>query len=182
MKFFDTIQQINLSKDAVRRAWEFAKKVTPTTDYTDSNQRESLKIRDDHFVSKLGEEASKSILQKFTEVRGPDYTIYNTQQKSWADDLLINNTGLAVKTQSKTNARKYSLSWTFQCSLLRRDNIIDNPEAWVMFVEYDDTQPYNCYIYPPYQIKQLSFKEPRLSYLKEHKKVVYASDLILITQ
>ncbi len=177
MKFFATIQRVDLDKTIVLRAWDFAKKVIVTTDYSDSNQTKVLKIKDDHFVSKLGEEACKKVMEKFAEVEGPDYTIYSIENKSWADDLLINKIGVAVKTQRQTNANKYSLSWTFQCGKFRRDNILNNENAWVMFVNYDDTNPYRCYVYPPYQIKELVFKEPRLAYLKDHKKVIYAQDL-----
>ena len=168
---------VHLGREAVIKAWEFANKVKITTDYSDCNQTLIKKIMDDHFVSKLGEEACKMVFCKFGEVKGPDYTIYTASQKSWDDDLFINGTGFAVKTQRHTAALKYTLSWTFQAGEKRKDSIFENPEAWVVFVEYDDLHPYNCYVYPPYQIKNLEFKEPKLKYLKEHKKVVYADTL-----
>ena len=177
MKFYSSIRKVNLEKNIVRRAWDFAEKVTATTNYSDSNQSLFKKIKDDHFVSKLGEEAAKIILSEFGEVKGPDYGIYETKQKSWDDDIFVNEIGLAVKTQRRTAAKKYSLSWTFQCSKLRKDTILQKPDAWVVFVEYDDTSPYNCYVYPAYQIKNLFFAEPKLPHLKEHKKVVYAAML-----
>lgn len=179
-QFYSSVIKINLERDLVKRAWEFAKKVAVTVDYSDSNQHQIKKIRDDHFVSKLGEEAAKKVLLAFANVRGPDYSIYNSKQKTWDADLIINNAGVAVKTQRKTNADKYSLSWTFQCSEKRRDIILDNPDAWVVFVEYDDTNPYNCYVYPPYQIKFLKFGAPKLHYLKSSKKVIYAIDLPIV--
>jgi hypothetical protein len=177
MKFYSTIKQVNLPRAAVESAWNFAKKVVSTIDYSDSNQLQLNKIKDDHFVSKLGEEACKIILSEFAEVKGPDYNIYDASQKSWSDDLYINKIGFAVKTQRRTNAMKYSLSWTFQSGEKRKDIILNKPEAWVVFVEYDDTHPYACYIYPPMQIKELIFGEPKLERLREHKKVVYASTL-----
>jgi hypothetical protein len=176
-KFYSSIIQITIERAAVKRAWEFANKVIATVNYADSNQHQTKKILDDHFISKLGEEACKIVLQQYAKVEGPDYAIYEAQQKSWSDDLIINNTGVAVKTQRRTNAGKYTLSWTFQCAQTRRDTILDKPDAWIVFVEYDDTCPYNCYVYPPYQVKELKFSEPKLQYLKQSKKVVYAAEL-----
>lgn len=179
MKFYSSIQQVSVSIDAVKSAWAFAKKVSFTTDYSDSNQKKFLKIRDDHFVSKLGEEACKIVLNEFADVAGPDYKIYYGKEKSWEEDLFINGIGLAVKTQRRTNAQKYSLSWVFQAGNERRDIILNKPEAWVVFVEYDDTPPcnYRCNVYPPFQIKELQFEEPKLEHLKASKKVVYARSL-----
>lgn len=119
------------------------------------------------------------VLLQYADVKGPDYNIYSGKQKTWDDDLLVNTIGVAVKTQRRTNANKYTLSWTFQCSQQRRDVILDKPDAWVIFVEYDDMQPYNCYVYPPYQIKELKFDEPKLQHLKLSKKVIYAKDLFI---
>lgn len=177
MKFYSEIQQVNLDKNIVLLAWDFAGKVTATTNYADSNQNVLKKIKDDHFVSKLGEEACKIVLSKYANVTGPDYIIYPADKKSWQEDLIINGVGLAVKTQRRTAAKKYSLSWTFQCGAKRKDTILTKPDAWVVFVEYDDTAPYNCYIYPPYQIKNLIFSEPKLPHLIGHKKVIYAAML-----
>ena len=39
------------------------------------------KIKDDHFVSKMGEEACKMVLSEFCSVTGPDYTIYAADKK-----------------------------------------------------------------------------------------------------
>ena len=177
MKFYSDIKQVDLDKSIVLKAWDFAEKVVRTTNYSDSNQNILKKIKDDHFVSKMGEEACKMVLSELGIVHGPDYTIYSADKKSWEDDLMVNGIWYAVKTQRRTAAKKYSLSWTFQSGEKRKDIILQKPEAWVVFVEYDDTAPYNCYIYPPYQIKYLIFDEPKLLHLKEHKKVVYAAML-----
>ena len=177
MKYYSDIRQVNLDKSIVLKAWDFAGKVVATTNYSDSNQNILKKIKDDHFVSKIGEEACKMVLSEFCFVNGPDYTIYAADKKSWEDDLKVNGIGFAVKTQRRTAAKKYSLSWTFQCGEKRKDTILTKPEAWVVFVEYDDTAPYNCYIYPPYQIKNLIFSEPKLPHLIGHKKVIYAAML-----
>ncbi len=177
MKFYAAIKQVSLNRDAVLRAWHFANEVAATTDYKDSNQSLTKKIIDDHFVSKLGEEACKVVLTNFGNVTGPDYTIYQAKQKSWEDDLFVDDIGFAVKTQRRTAAKKYSLSWTFQAGEKRSDTILQRANAWVIFVEYNDCNPHECFVYPPYQIKSLLFKEPKLQHLKAHKKVVYADTL-----
>lgn len=180
MKFYKDIQKVNLPLSTIKKAKDFANAVTHTTNYSDSNQNTRLKIINDHFVSKLGEEATYLVLQKYTNISQPDYAIYSLKEKSWNHDLFAGNTGIAVKTQKRSAAKKYSLSWTFQCGALRRDPILHQPKSWVVFVEFDDiSQSAVCYVYPPFQIEELLFQDPVLHYLKDHKKVVYANSLKL---
>ena len=179
MKFYTSVKKVVLSNQVVERARRFAGLVAATTDYSDTNQTLANKIIQDHFVSKLGEEATKMVLNHYAPVAGPDYTIYEGKQKSWEADLFVNKIPLAVKTQPTSAAIRYGLSWTFQCGVKRRDMILDQPEAWVVFVEYDDyNAPYTtCFVLPPFQMKNLVLAEPRLDKLKGHKKVVYATSL-----
>lgn len=177
MKFYNGIISIQIPKDIIEKARQFAKAVVETTNYSDSNQFSKQKITDDHFISKIGEEAVKIVFSNYGMVKGPDYEIYQAKQKSWDEDLYINDLGLAVKTQKRTAALRYGLSWTFQAGSFRRDKILNNPEAWVCFVEYDDVnEGHLCYVYPSFQIKELKLRDPVLIKLKGHKKVAYASD------
>jgi hypothetical protein len=166
-----------LPVEVFERAKTFAQQVTSTTNYADSNQIIRDKIFDDHYSSKLGEEAVKKVLSQYTSVKGPDYTIYIGKDKSWEDDLFIDGEGIAVKTQKRSSAKKYGVSWTFQAGALRRDKVLDRPDAWVAFVVYDDIEHHAFYVYPLMQIKQLIFKDPVLPHLKGHKLVVYADTL-----
>ena len=181
MRFYQNIQQVELDVDEVIRAKRFAEAVVGTTDYSDSNQSFREKIQQDHFISKLGEEAAKKVLQAYGEVRGPDYRIYGAAAKSWAADLQVNGIELAVKTQAGSSAIKYGRSWTFQDGTTRRDAILDKPDAWVVFVVFDDGQPYRFLVYPPYQLRELLFGAPKLAHLKGSKKVVYADSLPLVS-
>ncbi len=114
MATFRTPQIVQLSPEAVSRAKAFAEAVTETVDYRDSNQIQKKKIQDDHFVSKLGEEAARHVFEaRNCVVEGPDYTIYDVKQKSWNFDLKINALEVAVKTQRRSAAQRYGLSWTF---------------------------------------------------------------------
>jgi hypothetical protein len=50
---------------------------------------------------------------------------------------------------------------------------LNQPEAWVCFVEYD--APKNlCRVFPPYQIKELAFEPLKLARLQKVKIAVYA--------
>jgi hypothetical protein len=162
----------------ISKAKKFSEEVIHTINYKDSNQSNTAKIRDDHFISKLGEEAVKKVFEeRGNEVTGPDYNVYPGKKKSWSADLIINGIEVAVKTQKKSAANKYGLSWTFQSSPARKDPILKNPEAWVCFVECDD-ENFSCTVFPPKKIRQLRMKQPRLQHMLGKKKVVYAADLL----
>ena len=179
MPTFRTPQVVHLSPESVARAAAFADAVTDTVNYRDSNQAIKKKIRDDHFVSKLGEEAVCQVfIARNCEVKGPDYAIYMTKQKSWEADLRINALDVAVKTQRRSTANRYGLSWTFQDSPKRRDPILDMENAWVCLVVYEDLElNYECVVYPLRKIKQLIFEAPRLSKLAGKKQAVYLETL-----
>lgn len=180
MPTFRTPQIVQLSTETVARANAFADAVTSTVDYRDSNQTRLQKIRDDHFVSKLGEEAVRAVFEaRHCKVDGPDYTIYKSKQKSWVADLQINSLDVAVKTQRRSAAKRYGLSWTFQDSPKRRDPILEMPEAWVSFVVFEDTGPgFECVVYPLLKVRKLEFASPLLPHLAGKKKVVYLENLL----
>ena len=171
---------IQTSPSTTEKAKAFAKEVVLTINYSDSNQFDLDKIEEDHFISKIGEEAVRArYVSLGRHVTGPDYTIYPLQEKSWDDDLIINGTGVAVKTQKRSSARTYGLSWVFQSSSQRTDRILLQKEKWIIFVECNDLdQSFDCIVYPPHQVKELVFCDPKLPHLKGRKKVVYAKDLI----
>lgn len=179
MPTFRTPQNVRLSDEAVLRAHAFADTVTSTVDYRDSNQTQIEKIRDDHFVSKLGEEAVRAVFEaRNCIIEGPDYAVYAGKQKSWAADLKINSLEVAVKTQRRSAAQRYGVSWTFQDSPERRDPILETPEAWVAFVVFEDTGPaVECIVYPLLKVRKLVFDAPLLPHLLGKKKVVYLERL-----
>jgi len=180
MPTFRTPQTIQISEEAVSRAQVSADAVASTVNYRDSNQTQIEKIRDDHFVSKLGEEAVRALFEtRNCIVEGPDYAIYDGKQKSWAADLHINSLDVAVKTQRRSAANRYSLSWTFQDSPERRDPILETPEAWVAFVVFEDAGPgFECIVYPLLKVRKLVFAPPQLAHLVGKKKVVDLEKLL----
>jgi hypothetical protein len=179
MSTFRKPQVIQLPPEAITRASAFAEAVIDTVNYRDSNQSRKQKIHDDHFVSKLGEEAVRLVFEaRNCIVEGPDYTIYSGKQKSWVADLKINGLDVAVKTQRRSAANRYGLSWTFQDSPKRRDPILSMPEAWVCLVVYEDLKPgCECVVYPLRKIRQLIFEPPRLTRLIGNKQAVYLETL-----
>jgi len=179
MATFNTPQTIHLTSNAIERASAFADAVTSTVNYRDSNQSVKEKIRDDHFVSKLGEEAVRMVFEaRECKVEGPDYKVYSGKGKSWEADLKVNELDVAVKTQRRSAANRYGLSWTFQDSPERRDPILDMPDAWVCLVVYEDLEDgYECVVYPLRKIKQLIFEAPRLRKLAGKKQAVYLETL-----
>ena len=179
MPTFRDPQVVQLPSEAVERASGFASAVIATVNYRDSNQNVKQKIHDDHFVSKLGEEAVRHVfITRNCDVKGPDYGIYAGKQKSWSPDLVINALDVAVKTQRRSAAKRYGLSWTFQDSPKRHDPILDVPNAWVCLVVYEDLKPdFECVVYPLRKIKQLIFEAPRLSRLVGKKQAVYLETL-----
>src|SRR4029078_2997408 len=107
MSTFRKPQIVHLPVEAIGRARAFAQAVTGTVNYRDSNQTQKKKIEDDHFVSKLGEEAVRLVFEiRHCLVEGPDYTIYDRKGKSWAADLKINALEVAVKTQRRSAAKR----------------------------------------------------------------------------
>ena len=174
MATFREPQIVHLPPEAVARATAFADSVTSTVNYRDSNQTVREKIRDDHFVSKLGEEAVKFVFEaRNCQVEGPDYQVYAGKGKSWEADLKVNGLEVAVKTQRRSAANRYGLSWTFQDSPERRDPILDMPDTWVCLVAYEDLKDgHECVVYPLRKIKQLIFEEPYLKKLVGKKQVV----------
>jgi hypothetical protein len=186
MRCFVEVLTVRVDVAAIARAKQFATAVTPTVGnagqgYEDTKQRNLAKVQLDHFVSKVGEEAVKIVFEQLGKpVQGPDYQIYQGRKKSWESDLSVGGVGLAVKTQTTESARRFGLSWTFQAGEHRRDPILNQPGAWVCFVEFNQ-QLQQCRVYPPYQIQELLFAEPKLDKFKGNKQVVYAQSLTTLT-
>lgn len=182
LRLFTQTVTLPIGAMTIAKATRFAERVvgtigTPGIGYSDANQTDLEKIKHDHYVSKLGEEAVAAVFRKLgRKVRGPDYEIYHGKQKSWDADLAIDDIDLAVKTQSLFASVRFGLSWTFAAGASRKDPILNQPEAWVCFAVFDEVQQV-CVVYPPYQIQELEFGEPKLARLKDSKKVVYVESL-----
>ncbi|MFA6000192.1 MAG: hypothetical protein WC783_04435 [Candidatus Paceibacterota bacterium] len=144
--------------------------------YSDSKQSNTTKNKTDHIIGKIGEVAVAIVyISRGIKVIGPNLNNYG----SWNSDLIIGGTGVGVKTQELDSANKYGTSWTFQLASdghNRHDPVLDNPNAYVTFVKYDQKKAL-CWVYPIYQIKDLKFDKPRLEYLEPYKTMVYENTL-----
>lgn len=179
---FSQLHVIIASDYLKAKARQFGEDVVKTTRYAARGQTDLEKIAFDHYVGKLGEEAVRIVLESYgRRVQGPDYGVYDKTKKSWASDLFVNGVGVAVKTQCRTAAKRWGLSWTFHdLQGVKKDPVLEKPNSWVYFVEFvNDTEPENkLIVYPPKQIKDLVFDDPFLDRLKGKKKVVYADYLL----
>lgn len=177
---FYRVARINITPDMLARAESFAEQVIKTIGargYDDANQTNLEKIKTDHAVSKIGEEAVRNAFEQLgLPVMGPDYEIYERINKSWDADLKVAGVDVAVKTQTHSAALRFGLSWTFADGQYRRDPILNQPDAWVAFVLYNQRYLI-CTVYPPVRIRDLEFGEPKLERLKASKKVVYVESL-----
>lgn len=154
-------------------AMQYAEGVVKTVDYSRRNQVDKQKIVEDHFVGKLGEAAVEFVLQTMgIEVGAPDYEIYESRRKSWDSDLFIGDLGIAVKTQKLTTAYRFGLSWTFHFE----DPILQQPEAIVYYVVYNDQIGNWLTVFPGKKIKDTVFGSPAKDILKNVKRVVYGKD------
>ncbi|MFP4008331.1 MAG: hypothetical protein ACLFQP_00020 [Halothece sp.] len=183
MRFFKQVKIVPVSDNMLEKARIFSEEVLLTVGrqgrYKDTNQNDLAKNRQDHYVGKVAEEAVRQIFQELDrEVQGPDYKIYQGRGKSWDSDLYVDGVPLAVKAQTTEMAKKFGLSWTFQASESRYDPILNKPNSWVCFVEFDQ-QNRQCYVYPPYQIQELTFAKPKLPKYWGTKLAVYRSSLPL---
>jgi len=179
MRYFTQIQTIAPTPAAIARARFFAERVMATfpQGYGDTGQHNLAKIQADHGVSKIGEACVAAVFRRCGQpVTGPDYEIYAGNQKSWDADLTVAGVPLAVKTQTQAAAQQYERSWTFQASPQRFDPILQEPAAWVCFVVWDEKAAIAA-VYPPYQIRELVFAEPKRAALQGTKRVVYAHTL-----
>lgn len=178
MRFFIEPLEIRPNKTMIKKARSFASKVVGTVNYKDSNQSNMSKIEKDHFLGKIGEQVVVAALKKFTkDIIGPSFEIFHGKNKSWDADLQINGIEVAVKTQKSSSAKRYGISWCFQFSERRKDPVLNNSNSWVCFVVCDEINEYRCKVFPFFQIKELTFEEPKLPYLKGKKKFVYARSL-----
>jgi len=174
------MEMVNLAKEFANRT--IAKGMY---DYSDSNQRDVEKIKLDFQTEKISEASVYTALGRLGysvcnihKENHPDYTIYDKPYvRLWEKNCIwIDEIRYKIKSQLSGQALRYGLSWTFQDGA-RRDPILDDKDAWVIFIECDEKYGYECRMYPPYQIKQLKFSDPYKAELKGSKKVVMADDL-----
>lgn len=186
----DWINVANMDRATITKAWKFAEDVVKTIDYTDRKQPNKEKVRFDYFIGKVGEEGvcaafAQMGIQVYSQDRntltltlGPDYAIYSKKRKTFGHSIFMRYKDkyieISVHTQAVSQTGKYGTGWTFQI----QDPILNNPEAWVIFVECDDTRTktYDCIVHQPYQMKELEL-EDAIGYYAGIKKFIRKENL-----
>lgn len=165
------------SIEAINKAKAFSEEVVDTLVYKNT-ERNIYKIKQDHFIGKLAEEAVYILYHSLGyDISKPDYSVYSSTDKSFSSDLQLNGKPLAVKAQTASMAKITGLSWTFQVDPKRFDPIVHQPEALVVCVLVDDSDDkMTCYVFPIKEIQDLVFKQPMFRKYIGKKLVVYAED------
>lgn len=114
-------------KDAVL-CYDFAVKSVDSSmsDYVQRSQVNRQKVLMDIYTGKLAEMAICQILfNKGIKCSYPDFKVYTGFWKSFSADLKIENIWKThVKSQHKSLAERFGLSWSFQS----KDKIVSNPD------------------------------------------------------
>ena len=146
------------------------------------NQCNEARIRIQTADGKMGEILAcnhlRSLGHNCTE---PDFEIYDKAHKSFDADFYVNGHPVHCKTQNAESAHRYGMSWMFQRSgrgYGHTDPAIKSPKDKAIFVLVDHKKKTGT-VYGPYSMADIitQFKEPKLTYLKGIKAVIYADDL-----
>lgn len=149
---------------------------THTNYYKKRNQNDIDKIKQDIYNGKLAEFGVYYFYKDRINITYPDINIYQSSNKSFDSDFIINEKiNLHVKSQHKNLSKRFGMSWSFQ----KEDSLTKNPEEndWVIFTLIAD---YNkVEIIKKMKGKELvdKYKEPQLDKLKGIKKVIYYDDI-----
>lgn len=171
--------------DAARaaRCRDFATRSVGTNvdQYRRRNQTDPKVIERQIFVGKLGEVAAVEWLKRRGyEPTEPDFEIYPANRKSYAADLRVVSQPIHVKSQEKSAADRFGLSWTFQyggSTGSDREIFCAEPKGSVIFTMVDG---HAVHIYGAPLAKTLRdrdlFRDPALPRLRGIKTVVYYKD------
>jgi len=138
----------------------------------------------DNMIGKLAEFSVYGIIKNICEIEiaPPDIIIYSGKKKSWRSDLVIKaddgDLNIAVKSQSMSQAVKYSFSGTFQSASFRKDKVFENTDELIFLCMVDDTitEYRKTLVMPPKQLKEITFADPKLLKFKGIKTCYYARD------
>lgn len=179
----DCVKRITITNEKIVNIRKFAQDMVRTVDYSDSRQTDKNIIEKNIFIGKIGEESAYLHFQELGYVvKGPDYNIYDSKEKRWKCDLIIedteNNKGqlleIHVMTQASSVAKYHGINWIIQAiDSGRKDPILDNSESLICLVECDDSTygTYPCIIHGPYKIGDIKLSDADGKY-KGIKKVI----------
>ncbi|MFZ4768630.1 MAG: hypothetical protein ACOYLO_00520 [Ferruginibacter sp.] len=185
-KKFDNAIEVSINDEILDLCKKFASAVNPTTRYDDCGQNDMDKRYIDNLIGKISEFAVYGILNSIGkennfEVNRPDINIYKGKKKSWKSDLSIiatdNEINMAVKSQTLSQALKYSFSGTFQAASFRRDAALDNSNEIIFLCLVDDSSDYKkTLVLPPKKISDIKMSDPKLPKFRGIKICYYAKE------
>lgn len=184
---FEDAIAVDIGKDVYDICNKFAESVNPTTKYNDCGQNDMSKRLLDNLIGKIGEFSVFGILRMIGKEKGfsinyPDVNVYKGKQKNWKSDLAIpcddGDINIAVKSQSLSQALKYSFSGTFQTASFRKDKVFDNKDELIFLCLIDDVvgDYKKSLVLPPKTIDDIKFSDPKLPKFKGIKTCYYAKD------
>jgi len=184
---FEDAVEVEINDEIYEICRDFAEKVNPTTKYGDCGQNNMNKRLIDNLIGKIAEFSTYAILNKIGRnnefiLDMPDISIYKGRQKTWKSDLSIKaddgEINIAVKSQSVSQAKKYSLSGTFQISATRSDKVFEKQDELIFLCLVDDinNDGKKTLILPPKTIGNIKFSDPKLPKYKGVKTCYYARE------
>lgn len=135
--------------------------VAERRDYSARLQSDKVKVAFDFFIGFCGELASYLAYRTTHKVTMPKFWVFSEEERSYSQDIFIDNIKTHVKSVATTRAKRYGHnSWTFGMN----DPALNSPNEQAVFIEVEDTsmtaEALLCYVYPIYKMKDLTFSEP----------------------
>ena len=176
-------KKISLSSTQIKEASDFSNSIS-TTHYSNRNQFDNEKRKQDQLIGKLGEFASFEYLKQYN-ISTPDCKIYSSNNKSWEADLHSKENNFHIKSQSLEQSKRFGMSWIFQFDRGKDLEIFNNKsnKDFVVFVvvsnKMEQVNSYICAcVSVPFLHENNLFEEPVSNKLKGIKKAVYYSSLL----
>ena len=155
--------------------------------YSDCGQTNVEKKTYQKYYSKIIEWAFERYIineNKYKIITPVDYKYYPPNKRKWKEDLTIQDKKtektlkVSLKSTTLETAKKYGISWSWQCDRKRRvDPIIDHPENYLVALGiYAYDKAYGVYIGEATKIWHL-LKAPKVSILKNKKQCIYLKDI-----
>lgn len=184
---FQSAIEVTINDEVFDSCSKFANDVNPTTKYNDCGQVDMSKRLIDNLIGKIAEFGVYGILNKIGKDKNfnvcmPDINIYKGKKKNWKSDLAIETddgyVSIAVKSQSLSQALKYSFSGTFQIASFRKDKVFDNANELIFLCLVDDVNSKykKILILPPKKVSDITFADPKLPKFRGIKTCYYAKD------
>ena len=150
--------------------------------YAARGEHNISKMEEDIFVGAASEIACSNILKSLgIDCSSPDFSIYQTNFKSFSADLIANQVNLHIKSQTVKSANQYGASWLFQ-----KEDKLFSPEKARDLLLFCIVEGNKVVLKNITSIEQVLvynlLKEPKVDRYKPTKYALYLSDIIETNQ